>query len=268
MSMAKKLAVQPGSKVVLADRPTEDRFGWDKQASKARLVEVREQLAALQYKLYAESERSVLVVLQARDAAGKDGVVRHVMSGMNPAGVRVTSFKAPAGREAEQDYLWRCHLAAPSRGEVGVWNRSHYEDVLVVRVKGFVPEERWRRRYQHIREFERLLADEGTRVVKIHLHVSKEAQRERLQERIDDPEVNWKHNASDLADRALWDDFTAAYEDAIAETSTDWAPWYVVPADTKWSRNLAVGELLLEILTEMNPQLPPADPALKGLVVE
>lgn len=266
MAMTKKLAV--GNKFDLAAQRTDETFGWDKASAVARLAEVREELAHLQLRLYAEGSQALLVVLQARDAAGKDGVVRHVMTGMNPAGVRVTSFKVPAGREAEQDYLWRCHLAAPARGEVGVWNRSHYEDVLVVRVKGFAPEERWRKRFRHIREFERLLADEGTRIVKIHLNMSKDVQRERLQERIDDPEVNWKHNAGDLVDRALWDDYTTAYQEAIEETDTSWAPWYVVPADKKWARNLAVGELLLEVLRDMDPRVPPADPALEGIVVE
>jgi PPK2 family polyphosphate:nucleotide phosphotransferase len=266
MSMIKKLGV--GDKFDLSAQRTDEVFGWDKASANERLVEVRRELAVLQLRLYAEGSRALLVVLQARDAAGKDGVVRHVMTGMNPAGVRVTSFKAPAGREAEQDFLWRCHSAAPGRGEVGVWNRSHYEDVLVVRVKGFVPEERWRKRFRHIREFERLLADEGTRIVKIHLNVSKDVQRERLQERIDDPEVNWKHNASDLVDRALWGDYTTAYQEAIDETDTSWAPWYVVPADKKWVRNLAVAELLLEVLRDMDPHVPPGDPALEGIVVE
>jgi PPK2 family polyphosphate:nucleotide phosphotransferase len=178
------------------------------------------------------------------------------------------SFKAPTELELSHDFLWRVHEAVPPKGYIGIFNRSHYEDVLVVRVKGFAPEERWRKRFRHIREFERLLADEGTRVVKIHLNMSKDVQRQRLQERIDDPEVNWKHNAGDLVDRVLWDNYTEAYQEAIEETDTSWAPWYVVPADKKWARNLAVAELLLEVLRDMDPRVPPADPALEGIVVE
>lgn len=258
------LLVPPGQPARLAQRPTDATLGWHKEAARAELVEVRARLAFWQRRLWAARSAAVLVVLQGRDASGKDGVIRHVMTGMNPAGTMVTSFKVPAGRELDHDYLWRCHLACPPFGTVGVWNRSHYEDVLVVRVKRLVPEERWRRRYRHLREFERMLTDEGTRLVKVHLHVSAEEQRQRLQDRIDDPEEQWKHNPGDLADRALWDEYSAAYEEALTETSTDHAPWYVVPADRKWVRDLAVAQLLLATLVELDPRLPEPDPSLAG----
>ena len=224
-------------------------------------------MGVLQNRLFAEGGQSLLVVLQAMDAAGKDGTIRSIFTGLNPAGVRVTSFKVPAGREAEQDYLWRVHANCPGKGEIGVFNRSHYEDVLVVRVKGFVPEDRWKLRYRHIREFERLLADEGTRIVKLYLHVSKDEQRARLQDRIDDPEERWKFRVGDLDDRKLWGSYMEAYEDAMAETSERHAPWYVVPADHKWVRNLAVARLLRTTLEEMDPRLPAPEAGIDGLKV-
>jgi PPK2 family polyphosphate:nucleotide phosphotransferase len=198
----------------------------------------------------------VLLVLQAMDAAGKDGTIRHILSGLNPAGVNVAGFKAPAGPEAQHDYLWRVHQVCPPRGELVVFNRSHYEDVLVARVRNFVPPATWKKRYRHMREFERMLTDEGTTVVKCFLHVSKRTQAERLQQRIDDPEKRWKFRAGDLDDRKLWPDYQAAYEEAIAETSTSYAPWYVVPADRNWVRNLAVARLLLHVFEQLDPKVP------------
>jgi PPK2 family polyphosphate:nucleotide phosphotransferase len=190
-----------------------------------------------------------------------------VLRGLNPAGVRVTSFKVPGGREAQQDYLWRCHAAAPGKGEIGVFNRSHYEDVLVVRVKGFAPEKVWKKRFRHINEFERLLADEGTTIVKIFLHVSKKEQARRFQDRLDDPDKRWKFRAGDLDDRALWAQFQTAYEEAIAATSTKRAPWFVVPADRNWSRNLAVALILEDTLQRMDPQFPEPEEGLDGIVI-
>jgi PPK2 family polyphosphate:nucleotide phosphotransferase len=251
-----KLRVHPGEKVDLSSRPTSDAFGMTKESAPSLMAEMKASLDLLQQRLYAESERSVLMVVQAMDAAGKDGTIRNTMSGLNPAGVQVTSFKAPGGPEAAHDYLWRVHQACPARGHIGVFNRSHYEDVLVVRVKKLVAEKRWRHRYHHIREFERLLADEGTAVVKCFLHVSKEKQAERLQERLDDPEKHWKFRADDLADRALWDEYQRAYGDAITETTTDAAPWFVIPADRNWVRNLAVARILLETLERLDPKVP------------
>jgi PPK2 family polyphosphate:nucleotide phosphotransferase len=201
------------------------------------------------------------------DAAGKDGTIRSILSGMNPAGVDVVSFKAPGGPESAHDYLWRVHAAAPAHGRIGVFNRSHYEEVLVVRVKGFVPQKVWSRRFDHINSFERMLVDEGTTVVKCFLHVSKDEQRRRLQERIDDPEKQWKFRAGDLDDRALWPKFQQAYADAIHHTSTEHAPWHIIPADRNWVRNLAVAKLLLHAMEGMRPKLPPSDPSIVGSTV-
>jgi PPK2 family polyphosphate:nucleotide phosphotransferase len=205
-----------------------------------------------------------LLVLQARDAAGKDGTVRSIFSGLNPAGVRVTSFKVPGGREIEQDYLWRVHAVCPADGEIGVFNRSHYEDVLVVRVKGFVPRSVWSKRFRHINEFERLLTDEGTTVVKCFLNVSKTEQARRFQDRLDDPAKSWKFREGDLADRKLWPKFQRAYEDVLRKTSTSYAPWHVVPADHNWVRNLAVAKILLSTLEDLDPKFPPPAPGIQN----
>lgn len=251
----------------LRRRATEDDFGMTKDEALARLAATRERIDVLQQRLYAEAERSLLLVVQAMDAAGKDGTLRNVLTGLNPAGIRVSSFKAPGGPEAQHDYLWRVHQVTPRRGEIAVFNRSHYEDVLVVRVKGFVPEPVWRRRYAHLRHFEQLLTDEGTTVVKVFLHVSRDEQARRFQERLDDPEKRWKFRLGDLEDRALWDQFQEAYEDAIRETSTADCPWYVVPADSNSRRNMAVGEILLDALERIDPRLPPSEEGLDGVKV-
>jgi PPK2 family polyphosphate:nucleotide phosphotransferase len=265
--MLDKLLVPPGSSVRLASRRTNETFGWEKEQAKLELLSEVERLQSLQMRLYAEGKRAVLIVLQALDAAGKDGTIRNIFTGVNPAGVKVTSFKVPAGREVEQDYLWRVHAACPAKGEIGVFNRSHYEDVLVVRVKKFVPKARWQQRYRHIREFERMLAEEGTTIVKLYLHISPEEQRARLQDRIDDPTERWKFRLGDLEDRKLWPEYTKAYEAAFKETSTEEAPWYVVPADRKWVRDLAVAKLLVATLERLDPQLPPPEPGIDGLTV-
>ena len=271
--MAKKdvvesLRVQPGAKVNLQRWSTDTTLGWEKEAAKAELERVKVRLDELQERLAAEGTRSVLLVLQAMDAAGKDGTIRSILSGLNPAGVTVTSFKVPAGAETKHDYLWRVHAAAPAKGSIGVFNRSHYEDVLVVRVKNFVPKAVWSKRYEHIRSLESLLHDEGTRVVKCFLHVSKEEQRRRFQDRVDDPTKRWKFRAGDLDDRALWPQFQKAYEDAIGRTSTTDAPWYVVPADRNWVRNLAVAKILLNVLEELKPKYPDAEEGVAGRIVE
>ena len=197
-------------------------------------------------RLSAEATRSVLLVLQGMDTSGKDGTIRHVLTGVNPQGCRIVSFREPTDAELAHDYLWRVHALCPARGEIAIFNRSHYEDVVAVRVRGLAPERIWRRRFEHIRAFERLLADEGTSVVKVFLHVSRDEQGKRLQERLDNPEKRWKFRVGDLDDRRQFDEFQHAYEDAIRETSTDHAPWYVAPADHNWARNLAVSEILLE----------------------
>ena len=259
--MLDKLRVEPGKAAKLADRDPADKLGMSgKPAGRKQLDKLLPELADLQNRLAAESSRGVLLVLQAMDAGGKDGTIRTVFTGLNPQGVKEHGFKAPAGRETEQDYLWRVHQVCPGKGEIGIFNRSHYEDVLVVRVREFVPEERWRKRYRHIREFERLLVDEGTTIIKVMLHISADEQRRRFQERIDDPTKRWKFRVGDLEDRKRWDDFQAAYEEALTETSTEWAPWYVVPADRNWVRDVAVAKLLHHHLVGARSAVPRARP--------
>ena len=261
--------VKPGMSLSLADRDPRDTTGapGGKRETKALLEELGTELAGLQERLYAESRQTLLVVLQAVDAGGKDGTVKHVFHGVNPQGVRVTSFKQPSPEELAHDFLWRIHANVPPHGYLGIFNRSHYEDVIAVRVRKLAPKDVWSKRYTHIREFERLLVDEGTHLVKICLHVSKEEQGTRLQERLDTPEKRWKFRLGDLDDRKLWDDFTAAYEDTIRETSTEWAPWHVVPADHNWVRNLSVAEILVDAFERLDPQYPPPNPQLDGVKV-
>lgn len=266
-SIVRALRVEPGEHLHLAERATDDDLGLDKVEALAHLADVKARIELLQQRLYAEHRRSVLLVVQAMDAAGKDGTIRVVLSGLNPAGVPVTAFKAPAGPEAEHDYLWRVKAACPGKGLIGVFNRSHYEDVVVVRVKELVPQAVWSKRYKHIRHFEEQLVDEGTTVVKVFLHVSKDEQARRLQERIDDPEKRWKFRLGDLDDRARWDVFQEAYQDAIRETSTDRAPWFVVPADSNSRRNLAVARILLDALEAIDPQIPEPESGLDGVKV-
>jgi PPK2 family polyphosphate:nucleotide phosphotransferase len=266
--MLHRLLVPAGKAPGLVDRSTVDKLGLaDRHEGEHELTLLQAKMFELQRRLYAESKRAVLVVLQAMDAGGKDGTIRSVFSGVNPQGVPVTSFKAPSEHELSQDYLWRVHANAPARGQIGIFNRSHYEDVLVVRVNQLVPERQWRRRYRHIREFERLLSDEGTVIIKIHLHISIDEQRKRLQARLDDPGRRWKFRLGDLDDRKHWDDYQAAYEDAIRETNTRYAPWYVVPADRKWVRNVAVSKILVHTLEQMKPAYPVICEVPEGLTV-
>lgn len=266
----KRWRIEPGRKVDLARIKTDGTTGGpkDKAAAEASFPELWDRLSELQERLYAEARQSLLVVLQAIDAGGKDGTVEHVFKGVNPQGVHVASFKAPTEEELGHDFLWRVHQHAPGHGQIGVFNRSHYEDVLVVRVHDLVPEDVWRARYEHIRAFERLLVAGGTTVVKLFLHISKEEQRERLQARIDDPAKHWKFRLADLEERAHWDDYQEAFADAIRETSTADAPWYVIPADKKWYRNWAVLRILVETLEQMDPQFPAPEEDLEGVVVE
>jgi len=251
----------------LSEHDPRGTFGWDKEVAKAQLVEVMSEVAELQTRLFAEQRTALLVVIQAIDAGGKDGTIREVFASINPAGVDVNAFGVPSEAELSHDYLWRIHARTPSRGTIGVFNRSHYEDVLVVRVKQFAPEDVWRKRYRHIREFERMLGDEGTRVVKLFLNLSKDEQKARLQDRVDDPTERWKFRKGDLDDRALWDDYQAAFTDALRETSTAEAPWYVVPADRKWVRNLLVAEILRHHLRLIDPHYPEPEEGVEGIVV-
>lgn len=254
--------------VDLDDHDPRQSFGWDKDAAKAELAVVLNEVADLQKRLFAEQADALLLVLQAMDAGGKDGVLREVLTGLNPAGVRVRSFRVPTEEERAHDFLWRVHPHTPAKGEIVVFNRSHYEDVLVVRVKQLVPAARWRARYEHIKRFERLLHDEGTTIVKLFLNVSKDEQRERFQDRIDDPDERWKFRRGDLDDRARWDEFMQAYRDALAKTSVSHAPWYVVPGDRKWVRNLCVAHVLRDTLRRIDPHYPEPEEGVEGLVVE
>jgi len=267
-SFVEAMRIEPGSAPRLAERDAGARpDGLKKNEGLARLAELTARLEELHDRLWAEATRAVLLVLQGVDASGKDGTIKHVLQGVNPQGCRIVSFKAPSATELAHDYLWRVHANCPQRGELGIFNRSHYEDVIAVRVRKLAPKDIWQKRYAQIREFERMLVDEGTHVVKVCLHVSREEQGKRLQERLDTPEKRWKFRRGDLDDRALWDDFAEAYEDAIRETSTEWAPWHVVPSDHNWVRNLSVAEILVQMFERLDPQFPPADPGLDGLKV-
>lgn len=267
--LIKELRVVPGKAAGLGHRRTDDKLGLDtKDATEPLQKALATELDALHGRLWAEGTRSVLLVLQGIDAAGKDSTIRRVLSGLNPQGCKVESFKAPSDTEKAHDYLWRVHSVCPPRGHLGVFNRSHYEDVLAARFVGAATYEQCRARYRHLGEFERMLTEEGTTVVKIFLHISKDEQRARLQARIDDPTKSWKFKAGDLDVRKQWDEYQAAYEEVITETSTDMAPWHVVPADRKWVRDFAIGTLLVETFRRLDPQYPPLDPEAKGLVVE
>ena len=254
--LSKDLLVKPGARIKLADRDASDTLGIEKDAAAAQLEKNLDRLSILQYLLYAEARRSLLVVLQGIDAGGKDGTIQHVMSGLNPQGVRVTSFKVPEGAEKRHDYLWRVHRAVPEFGQIGIFNRSHYEDVLVVRVHNLVPKSVWSKRYEQINDFERMLGDNGTRVVKFLLYIDKDEQAKRFRERIDDKTKNWKFSPADVKEREYWDQYIDAFQDMLHQCSTESAPWYVIPANHKWFRNLAVSQILCEELEAMSLKYP------------
>ncbi len=251
------LRLQPDKPLRLDKLDPGDRLGLDSKAKgKVALRRNVEHIASLQERLYSEHRRALLVVLQALDAGGKDGTTRAVFSGVNPQGCRVTSFKAPSADELSHDFLWRIHASVPRHGEIGIFNRSHYEDVLVVRVDSLVPASVWKARYGQINAYERFLVETGTEVVKIFLHLSRDEQAVRLRERISDPEKRWKFSPDDLRKRGQWDAYQAAYEDALHRCTTKWSPWYVVPADRNWVRNVAVSAIVRARLERMNPQHP------------
>jgi PPK2 family polyphosphate:nucleotide phosphotransferase len=263
--LIEQLRVQPGLRAELTTRDTRETFGLDKATAKKKRKELVERLSVLQQRLYAEGEHSLLLVLQGLDASGKDGVIRQVFTGVNPQGCRAVSFRAPTSTELAHDFLWRVHAALPERGQIGIFNRSHYEDIVTVRMLGLMPEKVWKRRPRDVNAFERTLVDEGTTVVKVFLNVSKEEQAQRLQERLDDTEKRWKFRKSDLETRKQFDEYVAAYDEAITATSKPWAPWHVVPADRNWVKSLAVATLLVDALEQMDPKLPDPEPGIEGL---
>ncbi len=257
MDFAKKLMVRPEKKVRLSKFDPDETLGYSKDSKTKDLLEKNlKRLDTLQELLYAENKRALLIVLQGLDAAGKDGTIRHVMSGVNPQGCRVTSFKVPSHEEAEHDFLWRAHLAVPSRGQIGIFNRSYYEDVLVVRVHNLVPRKMWENRYKQINVFETLLAENGIKVLKFFLHISKDEQRKRFQERLDDPAHQWKLSPADFAERKFWDEYVEAYEAGLTKCSTAEAPWYIIPANHKWFRNLAVSCIVAQTLEGFGMKYP------------
>jgi PPK2 family polyphosphate:nucleotide phosphotransferase len=258
MDYRKKLMVEPGAKVRLSK--IDPSYTGKHETHEKALTEIQanvERMDKLQYLLYADGSQSLLVVLQALDAAGKDGTIRHVFSGMNPQGTFVFGFKQPGREEAAHDFLWRAHLRTPGKGEVVVFNRSHYEDVLVVRVHKLVPHSVWSKRYELINDFETMLSRNGTTILKFFLHISPQEQLARFKQRLDDPSRRWKISESDYSERELWPQYVEAYEDAIALTSTKRAPWFIIPANHKWFRNLAVSQIIADAMDEMGLQLPP-----------
>ena len=255
-SLLKKLRVKPGDKVRLDDENADRTHGWKKTDADAMLEATRKHLEELQNKLYADGRFAVLVVLQATDGAGKDSTIKNVMTAFNPQGCTVTSFKAPTSDELKHDYLWRVHKNVPARGEIGVFNRSHYEDVLIVRVDDLVPKAVWKKRYDQINDFERMLTENNVTVLKFFLQISKDEQKKRLQQRLDDPTKQWKFNIDDIAKRKKWDEYQGAYEDALSLCSTKHAPWYIIPANHKWFRNLAISQILAAELGKLPLRYP------------
>jgi PPK2 family polyphosphate:nucleotide phosphotransferase len=263
------LKVKPQQKIKLAEIDPEDTGELkDKAKAEKLLAQNIKRMAALQNVLYAEGKHALLIILQAMDAGGKDGTIRKVMSGMNPQGVQVTSFKSPTAEDLAHDFLWRIHKAAPPRGMIGVFNRSHYEDVLIVRVRKLVPKNVWRTRYDHINYFEQLLADNGVTILKFYLHISKEEQKERLLARLHEPDKRWKFNPTDLDSRAQWDDYMQAFEDVFEKCSTQAAPWYIVPANKKWYRNVVISETIVQTMEGLQMKYPEPLADLDKVVIE
>lgn len=261
--------VTPGASVRLSEIATSGKkWGIDKDDAKAEFKTLRDELIEWQTRWYADGRRKLLVIFQAMDAGGKDGTIGQVFKGINPQGVQVTAFKAPTREELAHDFLWRVHRAVPASGQIGIFNRSHYEDVLVVRVDNLAPEAVWRARYEQINHFEALLSQTGTTILKFYLHISPEEQRQRFQERVDDPAKHWKFSLDDLAKRRQWEDYMAAYEEMLGRCSTPAAPWHIIPADHNWYRNLAVTRVLVGAFRQLNPQYPAAKGDFAGLIVE
>jgi PPK2 family polyphosphate:nucleotide phosphotransferase len=258
----------PSKRIKLSNMNPDDTGKYrSKEEADDEFMRERQRIIDLQERLYAENKQSLLVVLQAMDTGGKDGTISHVFEGVNPQGCHVRAFKVPSEEELAHDFLWRAHSAAPRKGAIGIFNRSHYEDVLVVRVHKLVPEKIWKARYDQINSFERILALNNTTILKFFLYISKDEQKRRLQSRLDDKTKNWKFAVGDLKERALWDDYLDAYEDAINTCSTDYAPWHIVPANKKWYRNLVVARTIADTLDAMNPQYPPPEAGLDHVTI-
>ena len=268
--MKQKYLVKPDTKVKLSKWDPNDTgdFKGGKEEGLAKLEKLNGKLETLKELMFAEHKQKVLGVLQAMDTGGKDGVIRRVFDRVNPAGVRVASFKAPTQEELDHDYLWRVHKQVPGKGELVVFNRSHYEDVLVVRVHNYVPPEVWSKRFDQINEFERNLAENGTTILKFYLHIDLEEQKERLQARLDDPTKRWKFRLGDLEERKLWPEYMKAFEDVLSKTSTEYAPWYIVPANRKWFRDLVISSVLVDTLEGLKMKYPESEENLDGVVIE
>jgi len=267
--MSQPLAPPPLSEVRLKDfDPRYVDGDWDKESANEKVKQNVRVIDELAYRLYAENRRAVLLLLQGLDTSGKDGTIRNVTTGVNPLAFEIRSFKQPSAEELQHDFLWRIHKAQPARGRIGIFNRSHYEDVLIVRVHKLVPKTIWQGRYDRINDFERLLIENHITLIKCYLHISPEEQRERLEARLDDPTKRWKFSRLDLEERKFWDEYMEAYEDALSKCNTEHAPWHIVPADRKWYRNLVVSTLLRETLEKMDPKFPPEEPGLDEIVVE
>jgi PPK2 family polyphosphate:nucleotide phosphotransferase len=261
--------LEPGGKVRIKQLPTDaDDFHDNRKKAEEVFSELREEFIELQFRLYAEGRRKLLIIFQAMDAGGKDGAIRHVFKGVNPQGVQVTAFKTPSAEELAHDFLWRIHKAVPGSGMIGVFNRSQYEDVLIVRVEKLLAEKAWRPRYDQINNFERYLTETGTTILKFFLHISANEQKKRFQERLADPLKQWKFSQADLEKRTQWNDYMEAYEDVLERCTTEWAPWHVIPSDQKWYRNLAIVRTIVETMRDMKLELPKPPKDLANLVIE
>ena len=267
--MVKEQVLRPraGQRISLADFDADYRGDWTKETASVAEDELEERLETLQEMLYAQGKHALLVVLQAMDAGGKDGTIKKVFKGVNPQGFKIANFKAPTPLELAHDFLWRIHQQVPPKGYIGIFNRSHYEDVLIVRVNELVSESVWRARYDHINNFEKLLADSGVKILKFYLHISKEEQKERFQARLDEPEKNWKFSVGDLPVRQKWDDYMAAYSDAISLCNTDYAPWHIVPANRKWYRDYIITKTIVDALESLDMKYPDPEPGLDKVVI-
>lgn len=261
--------IKPGERIRLSDMTANGKeLHPDRESAEEEFRTLRDEFIDFQEALYAENKQKLLFVFQAMDAGGKDSAIRKVFKGVNPQGVKVASFKAPSKEELAHDFLWRIHKAVPGKGMIGVFNRSHYEDVLIVRVDNIVPESIWRPRYELIKQFEYLLHTTGTTILKFYLHIDKDEQKQRFQDRVDRPDKNWKFSYEDLEKRKQWDDYMAAYEEMLNETNTEYAPWHVIPANQKWYRDVALMRIIMETARRLDPQYPSPEGDLSGVVVE